>query len=169
VASKSVRAYIAGFLDGDGSIIFQIVRRLDYRLGFQIRASICFYQNKSGIEGLRWLTKHLCRGTIRERAGRMCDLTIVGTEAVAEILIMVRPFVIFKRRQVEAGIKLISVLSEMKRSDPGDFQAAADLVDRFARLNYSKNRTITAHVVREHLALQRREANQRITESTQHC
>jgi len=37
-------AYIAGFLDGDGSIFFQIVKRKDYRIGFQIRSTIAFYQ-----------------------------------------------------------------------------------------------------------------------------
>ena len=37
-------AYIAGFLDGDGSIFFQLIRKNDYRLGFQIRPSVAFYQ-----------------------------------------------------------------------------------------------------------------------------
>jgi intein-encoded DNA endonuclease-like protein len=37
-------SYIAGFLDGDGSIYAQIIKRSDYRLGFQIRVSITFYQ-----------------------------------------------------------------------------------------------------------------------------
>jgi hypothetical protein len=36
--------YIAGFLDGDGSIIAQNVRRLDYKLGFQIRVTVQFTQ-----------------------------------------------------------------------------------------------------------------------------
>ena len=38
------RSYITGFLDGDGSIYAQIVKRSDYRLKFQIRVSISFYQ-----------------------------------------------------------------------------------------------------------------------------
>ena len=37
-------SYIAGFLDGDGSIYAQIVKRSDYRLKFQIRVSISFHQ-----------------------------------------------------------------------------------------------------------------------------
>jgi hypothetical protein len=41
----SIRAYIAGFLDGDGSVHFQLVRRHDYVYGYQIRASVCFYQS----------------------------------------------------------------------------------------------------------------------------
>ena len=34
------RAYLAGFLDGDGCLNAQIVRRVDYRLKFQILITI---------------------------------------------------------------------------------------------------------------------------------
>ncbi len=40
--SDEDKAYIAGFLDGDGSIMAQLVFRKDYRLGYQIRVSIVF-------------------------------------------------------------------------------------------------------------------------------
>ena len=33
-------SYIAGFLEGDGCILSQIVRRKDYKLGFELRLSI---------------------------------------------------------------------------------------------------------------------------------
>ena len=31
-------SYVAGFLDGDGSIHFQLVRQKEYRFGYYIRA-----------------------------------------------------------------------------------------------------------------------------------
>jgi len=37
-------AYIAGFLDADGSIITQIVKNDSYKYGFTIRISIVFFQ-----------------------------------------------------------------------------------------------------------------------------
>ena len=37
-------AYIAGFLDGDGSIMAQIVRNDSYLYGFSIRLSVVFFQ-----------------------------------------------------------------------------------------------------------------------------
>ena len=37
-------AYIAGFLDGDGSIFAQIIEGKDYIYGFRIRLSIIFFQ-----------------------------------------------------------------------------------------------------------------------------
>lgn len=40
-------AYLAGFIDGDGCILAQIIPRKDYKYKFQIRVSIIFYQKKS--------------------------------------------------------------------------------------------------------------------------
>lgn len=42
--TETDKAYIAGFLDGDGSIIFQIIRNPSFKYGFQLRISIGFYQ-----------------------------------------------------------------------------------------------------------------------------
>ena len=73
----TIRAYIAGFLDGDGSIHFQLVRRRDYVYGYQIRVSVCFYQSTRGKAGLEWLKEQLGCGYLRDRAGDMSDYTIV--------------------------------------------------------------------------------------------
>ncbi len=43
------KAYIAGFLDGDGCIMVQFVRRKDYVFGYQIRTSIVFYQKANNL------------------------------------------------------------------------------------------------------------------------
>jgi hypothetical protein len=37
-------AYIAGFLDGDGNLLVQIVKNETFKYKFQIRISIIFYQ-----------------------------------------------------------------------------------------------------------------------------
>jgi len=52
---STILAYIAGFLDGDGSIFFQIIPRKDYKQKFQIRSSIAFYQKTECSEILEWL------------------------------------------------------------------------------------------------------------------
>ena len=41
----STASYVAGFLDGDGSIHFQLVKQKEYRFGYYIRASISFSQS----------------------------------------------------------------------------------------------------------------------------
>ena len=40
------KAYIAGFLDGDGSLLTQIVKNPSYKYGFTIRYTIQFVQKK---------------------------------------------------------------------------------------------------------------------------
>ena len=43
--SKIALAYIAGFLDGDGSVMLQIKKRKDGRLKRRFMCTICFYQD----------------------------------------------------------------------------------------------------------------------------
>ena len=59
----TILAYIAGFLDGDGSIFFQLIRKNDYCLGFQIRTSIAFYQKTKNEHILVWLKEQFWRDT----------------------------------------------------------------------------------------------------------
>jgi len=139
------RAYIAGFLDGDGSIILQMVRRRDYVLGFQIRASICFFQKRCGIAVLQWLKERLNWGYIRVR-GKMSDYTIVGFDRVQSVLDLVVPFVVLKRRQVELASQIIFEAAAIRNYT--DLLRVAQSVDRYAELNYSKRRTVTASEVR---------------------
>jgi hypothetical protein len=42
--NKNDLIYLAGFIDGDGCILAQIVARNDYKYLFQIRVSIILYQ-----------------------------------------------------------------------------------------------------------------------------
>ena len=80
------KAYIAGFLDGDGCILFQLIRKSDYRLGFQVKASVIFYQNKKYRWFLLWLKEKLKYGYIRDRNDGICEYNIVGFKAVEEVL-----------------------------------------------------------------------------------
>ena len=48
----STASYVAGFLDGDGSIHFQLVKQKEYRFGYYIRATISFSQSTTARHGL---------------------------------------------------------------------------------------------------------------------
>ena len=50
------KAYIAGFLDGDGCINAQIVKRPDYKLHFQIRVTLTFFQKTKR----HWILLQFC-------------------------------------------------------------------------------------------------------------
>src|SRR5581483_1704560 len=53
--SSIEKAYIAGFLDGDGSIMLQIKKRSDTGRGLRFMATICFYQDTRHEKPLFWI------------------------------------------------------------------------------------------------------------------
>ena len=139
-------AYIAGFLDGDWSIFFQIVSRPDYKLKFQIRSSIAFYQDTKNQEILKWLKGIFGVGYIRHRKTGISDYTIVEPKEVKRILELLRPYVKLKKRQTELGLE---ILEKLKDKSTDNFLEICKLVDKFKQLNYSKKRTITHEVVKK--------------------
>mgnify|MGYP001610085207 FL=1 len=143
-------AYIAGFLDGDGSVFFQIVPREDYKKKFQIRSSIAFYQMKEYSEILEWLKNYFGCGYIRHRKTGMSDYTIVDSKEVKRILKLLQPFVKLKRKQIDLGLQILDRLE--KSNSDSDFIEICKLVDKFKELNYSKKRTITSETVMNRLS-----------------
>jgi len=147
----TIAAYIAGFLDGDGSIFFQIVPRKDYKKKFQIRSSIAFYQKSENTEILEWLKKIFGAGYIRHRKTGISDYTIVDSKEVRKILLLLQPYVRLKRKQVELGLNILQKLENCKSN--ADFLEICKLVDKFKDINYSKKRRITYDTVSKSLPL----------------
>lgn len=144
---ESSSPYLAGFFDGDGSLHFQIIRQKEYRFGFYIRASLVFYQSTPYLAGLEQIRRMLGDvGYLRSRRGGMSDLTITNRSAVRRALERMRPYVIFKRPQVEEGLALLDRLPPPR--NPIGFLEICEAVDDFASLNFSKSRTVTAETVR---------------------
>ena len=149
IVDPTILAYIAGFLDGDGSVFFQLIRKNDYCLGFQIRASIAFYQKTENQRILGWLREQLISGYIRHRKTGISDYTIVEPREVRRILELLQPHVRLKREHVRLGLEILSGFP--LAGDAAQMIALCRLVDRFRDLNYSKKRTITSEIVEEHL------------------
>jgi hypothetical protein len=142
-------SYIAGFLDGDGSIHFQLVRRREYRFGFSIRASVSFSQSTQARYGLEHLQRVIGGGYLRDRGTGMSDLVITSRPLLIGLLQAVEPYVIFKREHVRRALHLLSQLRP--RLGLQEFLRLAREVDAFSTLNYSKTKRITAVDVEQHL------------------
>lgn len=149
--SNDQLSYIAGFLDGDGCINAQIVRRPDYRLGFQIRVSVTFYQKTSRYWFLVWLQKQLQCGTLRQRPDGVSELALGGIQTIQPFLLRISKFLILKRRQARLVGEICHKLS--KNQSPQDFVQCCYMVDHIENLNDSKKRSINAEVVKKHLAV----------------
>ena len=144
--SNEELAYIAGFLDGDGCVMAQLVRRKDYIYGYQIRTSIVFYQRLKNQEILHWLKSRLKIGYIRCRNDEMAEYTIVGLSEVKDVLKTLLPFLRLKKRLAEQVINLIE--THPKKMTAKELVRLSKLVDKTAMFNYSKKRTNTSETVR---------------------
>ncbi len=152
--TKEERSYIAGFLDGDGCIMLQLVYRHDYVLGYQIRASVVFYQKRQHRIFLNWLQDQFGGiGYIRNRNDGMSEYTIVGIADVASVLTQLLPYLRLKKPQAHIALKVISKMPGSGRKMTKDvlLKLSKD-VDRFLELNYSKRRVNTSEKLKAFLA-----------------
>jgi len=146
--TKEQKAYIAGFLDGDGCINAQIVKRPDYKLQFQIRVTLTFFQKTKRHWILLQLQNLLKLGTIRKRNDGMSEYVIVGKESVKKCLHLLYPYIRLKKVHTRRVLQIISQLH--KNQDPQTFLKVCEVVDTFEHLNDSKKRTMTSKVVCSH-------------------
>ena len=112
--SKIELAYIAGFLDGDGSLMLQIKKRSDSKRAIRFMATICFYQDTRHEKTLYWIQKVLGIGYISRRNDGMTELRINGFKQVRDILRKLKPFIRFKKLQTQALLESCEILSATK-------------------------------------------------------
>lgn len=116
-------SYIAGFLDGDGSVMIQIKKRKDSLKGWRLMFTVCFYQDTRHEKPLFWIQKKLNIGYISRRNDNMTELRINGYKQVKDVLEKLYPYVKFKKKQIEYTLQMFQILdsekkiSEMKRKD----------------------------------------------------
>jgi len=148
---ETTKAYIAGFLDGDGSIMLQLIHRKDYKFGYQIRASVCFYQKSQYKNELKKLKDILKFGYIRDRNDGITEYAIVGKNDVKEVLEMLQPYILFKRKHVSEALKILNKIGDRRKMLEEEFLRLARLVDTYSGLNYSKKRKNYARNVEDFL------------------
>ncbi len=107
-------AYIAGFLDGDGSIIFQVKKRSDRPKRKRLMFTICLYQDARHEKPLFWMKRILGIGYITRRNDGMSELRINGYEQVNKILKNLYPYLKFKRKQVQYLFRILDILNKKK-------------------------------------------------------
>jgi len=109
-------AYIAGFLDGDGSLMLQLKKRGDGGTGFRFMTTICFYQDTRHEKTLCWIRECFQIGYLSRRKDGMSELRINGYSQVSNILLSLSPYIRFKRVQSKALQNACSILVKTKCS-----------------------------------------------------
>ncbi len=112
--SKINFAYIAGFLDGDGSLMLQIKKRKDGKLKRRFMGTICFYQDSRHEKPLSWIRKVLKIGYISRRNDGITELRINGVKQIKNILKRLIPFIKFKKKQAIALYNAVKLLDSEK-------------------------------------------------------
>ena len=105
-------AYIAGFLDGDGSIMLQMHRRSSSKDVFRVKTVICFYQDSKHQKEVKWIKEVLGCGYVYTRNDHISELRIEGFQRVFETLKKLQPYIRFKRKQVKLMLDLISKIQQ---------------------------------------------------------
>ncbi|PIU69137.1 hypothetical protein COS81_01245 [candidate division WWE3 bacterium CG06_land_8_20_14_3_00_42_16] len=150
---EKTKAYIAGFLDGDGCVMFQLVKRKGYIFGFQIRASVVFYQKAGNENFMNWLKHKLRDGYIRQRNDHILEYTIVGHRPAMRVLSLVAPYVFLKRKQVKLGLQLLKQLVEKReRYTSQEFLKLCKQVDKISEFNYTKKKIHNFQEVKRYLS-----------------
>lgn len=141
------KAYIAGFLDGDGSLLTQIVKG-SYKYGFTIRYTLQFVQNKKNHNIMLWLKSRLNVGNIRIRKDNISEYAITGKYAVALIIKVLLPYLKIKK---ELGYLILKIIEEdCNISCQQEFLQVCVLVDSTLNLTYGKIRKINSLIVKQY-------------------
>jgi hypothetical protein len=141
---KEITAYIAGFIDGDGSIRIQLQPRKN---SFRVRAIISLAQKWGKEKELTWIRNQFKIGYLYQRNDRMTELRIEGHKAVEKILKELKPYFLFKRKQVELVLKILEKIKVGKVT----LLKVAELTDKISKLNYvTVEKKYTAKYIREH-------------------
>jgi hypothetical protein len=134
--NPEVLAYMAGFIDSDGSLIAQIVRKDDYAYKFQIRLSVQFSQRTSRKYHLEKLREEVGYGHVVIRQN-MCDFVLTEPRIVCEFLQLLQPYLRIKKKQANLMIKIIQELPSAKVSKE-KFIELCKLVNHVSELNEPK-------------------------------
>jgi len=145
--SKEKSAYLAGFLDGDGSIYVKIKPNNTYRYKFQISPAIVFYQSKKAKDYFVWLKKVINRGYLRERNDGVIEYIIGDTESIKELLKNILPYLKLKKRQAKLMLEIIDKKKNIRKAE--EFIRLTEKIDLFQEINYSKKRKQNSKEVRK--------------------
>lgn len=137
--SKIERAYIAGFLDGDGSVMALIERHTEKRFGIRSRVVVEFTQHSDNVKVLHFLRRKIGSGGIHKSLREVYKYSIKDQYVVRNLLEVLKDFVVIKKRQITLALRILSISIVGKR----DLIRIASLSDMISRHNLrSKSRRI---------------------------
>ena len=134
--------YIAGFLDGDGSIVATLERYNSNRFPYRVRLKVNFTQHTRHKHILNRIQQALGGyGAIRtSQSKQLAELVIQERNQVRLVLVRFASRLAIKNRQARLGIKVLDLLSVNEKHQPStlsdtSYAKILELVRDIRRLN----------------------------------
>lgn len=137
---KNDLAYIAGFLDGDGSLMLQLKKRKDgNRSAHRFMVTVCFYQDARHEKPLHWIRDIIGIGYVSKRNDGIAELRVNGFKQIQKLLESLLPFIKFKKIQAKALLQS-SILLQKKKLLDSDLRKLVDNILVIQNENYVTRR-----------------------------
>lgn len=140
------KAYIAGFLDGDGTVMATIERHGEKKFGFRVRIAMDFSQHRDNVAVLHYIRKIIGSGSLSLAGSKgVFKLTIKDRSVLIPLLGVLEPFVRVKKVQIQIARKILA--KKIKTFE--DLKRVAHLSDELSGHNLkSRSRRInTSHMI----------------------
>lgn len=132
--SEVERAYLAGFIDGDGAIMALIEKHREKRFGFRVRLEVKITQYHQ--EDVSWLVETTGIGYIRRNL-RTYEWIVRNQNDIAWLLEQLAPYLRCKKNQVALAKEILERVIQTK----DDLVSVAQLADALSSFNVrSRNR-----------------------------
>ena len=134
--------YLAGFLDGDGSVVATLERYYSKRFPYRIRIKVNFTQHARHEDKLRMMQEALGElGVIRTNKRKsLAELVIQERSQVKTVLVRLVPFLLIKKDQANLALKVLEGMSSNEKHKPSTLSEKAyirilSLVQKIRSLN----------------------------------
>lgn len=125
------KAYIAGFLDGDGAITAVIEPNIGKKFKFRVRIALEFYQHKDNVKLLQYLKKVFGEGSLGRSIRNTHKLSLRNQGSLKNILSLLYPFSRIKRNQIRIALRILRTAISRKN----DLYKVARLADELSSYN----------------------------------
>lgn len=142
--------YLAGFFDGEGSVIAKFILHKDYKKTrpYEISLTVQYTQATKRRWILEDIKTTIGEGNVRDRPGqKVSDYLLVGIGPTARFLKQLKPYLRLKTKQASLAIRIAEQLP-LAKDDNEKFYELCYLVDQISALNdNNQRRKNTAAVV----------------------
>ncbi|CAN5885826.1 hypothetical protein BH20PSE1_BH20PSE1_15840 [soil metagenome] len=133
------RAYLAGLIDGDGSIKLQLKPRPDVKHRFRAILSVSIYQDSKYKHVLQTLGEWIGFGSICDFKNGMSEFRLEGFGRVNSFLKEIEEYVLLKQEQVKLAQEAARIVLNEENSLE-NFLIVCELADKVSGSNYKSRR-----------------------------